>query len=99
MFELAKAAPIGLFEEIVYTESKVIFDKRDKLFMYTDGVTEAENIEKNLYSTERLVTMLKNNSAASPIELVKIVEEDVAQHVDKHAQSDDITMMSIVFYG
>lgn len=99
MFELAKSPPIGLFEELVYTESSINLGKGDKIFMYTDGVTEAENIAKKLYSSERLVTILQENMNATPRILVKSVEEDVAQHVEKYAQSDDITMMTIVFYG
>jgi len=99
MFELAKTAPIGLFEDLFYTESRVSFSHGDKLFLYTDGVTEAENVEQTLYSTERLVSILKNKYEAKPDELVKSIEEDVSLHVNKHEQSDDITMMTIIFYG
>lgn len=99
MFQLAKSAPIGLFEEIIYTESTASFAKGDKLFMYTDGVTEAENHAKVLYSTERLVSVLKREYEAKPIDLVKSVEKDLSLHVSNYEQSDDITMMTIIFYG
>jgi sigma-B regulation protein RsbU (phosphoserine phosphatase) len=99
MFEITKSIPIGLFEEIKYTESVVHLQKGDKLFMYTDGVTEAENLDKVLYSAERLVSILQKNIIATPQQLIQCVDEDVALHVDKYAQSDDLTMMTIVFYG
>jgi len=99
MFELTKSIPIGLFEDIRYSESIVHLNKGDKIFMYTDGVTEAENCEKVLYSDKRLIGILQNNNTNSPEQLIKVVEEDVAVHVGKHTQSDDITMMTIVFYG
>jgi sigma-B regulation protein RsbU (phosphoserine phosphatase) len=99
MFELTKSIPIGLFEDIVYSESIVHLNKGDKIFMYTDGVTEAENCEKVLYTDKRLTGILQNNIKASPEQLIKLVQEDVALHVGKHTQSDDITMMTIVFYG
>jgi sigma-B regulation protein RsbU (phosphoserine phosphatase) len=99
MFEITKSIPIGLFEEIKYTESVVHLQKGDKLFMYTDGVTEAENLDKVLYSTERLVSVLQKNITAAPKQLIQCVDDDVALHVDKYAQSDDLTMMTIVFYG
>jgi sigma-B regulation protein RsbU (phosphoserine phosphatase) len=99
MFEITKSIPIGLFEEIKYTESVVHLQKGDKLFMYTDGVTEAENLDKVLYSTERLVSVLQKNITATTKQLIQCVDDDVALHVDKYAQSDDLTMMTIVFYG
>lgn len=99
MFELSKSIPIGLFEDFAYTEATVKLNKGDKLFMYTDGVTEAENCDKELYSPERLVEILQANVKASPIELIKFVEEDVTSHVACTPQSDDITMMTIVYYG
>jgi sigma-B regulation protein RsbU (phosphoserine phosphatase) len=99
MFEITKSIPVGLFEDFDYTESTIQLQKGDKIFMYTDGVTEAENIEKDLYSTDRLLKFLRINSRFSPEELIKLVDDDVALHVNKHSQSDDLTMMSIVFYG
>ena len=99
MFEITKSIPVGLFEDFAYTESTIHLQKGDKLFMYTDGVTEAENFDKDLYSTDRLLRVLENNSQATPEELIKLVDDDVALHVNKHSQSDDLTMMSIIFYG
>jgi len=99
MFELSKSIPIGLFEDFTYTEATVKLNKGDKLFMYTDGITEAENCDKELYSPERLVEILRANVKASPIQMIKFVEEDVTSHVACNPQSDDITMMTIVYYG
>jgi sigma-B regulation protein RsbU (phosphoserine phosphatase) len=99
MFEITKSIPIGLFEEIKYTESVVHLQKGDKLFMYTDGITEAENHDKALYSADRLMMILQKNILATPKQLIQTVDEDVALHVDKYPQSDDLTMMTIVFYG
>jgi len=99
MFEVTKSIPIGLFEDIKYTESVVHLQKGDKLFMYTDGITEAENHDKALYSAERLMMILQKNILATPKQLIQTVDEDVALHVDKYPQSDDLTMMTIVFYG
>jgi serine phosphatase RsbU (regulator of sigma subunit) len=67
--------------------------------MYTDGITEAENHDKALYSADRLMMILQKNILATPKQLIQTVDEDVALHVDKYPQSDDLTMMTIVFYG
>ncbi|MFH0760001.1 MAG: SpoIIE family protein phosphatase [Bacteroidota bacterium] len=99
MFELSKSIPVGLFEDFTYTEASVGLNKGDKIFMYTDGVTEAENCDKVLYSPERLVTILEANTKASPDQLIKYVEEDIMLHVCTNPQSDDITMMTIIYNG
>jgi len=99
MFEIAKSIPIGLFEDIVYTESIVQLQKGDKLFLYTDGVNEAENCDKILFSTSRMMELLQNNFETSPQQLIRRMEDDIALHVDKYPQSDDITMMTVAFYG
>ena len=99
LFEVSKSIPVGLFETVTYPESSISFLQGDKLVLYTDGVTEAENCEKKLYSTERLVEILRMHTEASPRELIRYVEEDVTAHAGSNPQSDDITMMTLVYNG
>ncbi|MDD4033620.1 MAG: SpoIIE family protein phosphatase, partial [Bacteroidales bacterium] len=99
MFEVSKSIPVGLFETVTYPESSISFQRGDTLFLYTDGVTEAENCEKKLYSTERLIEILNMHTDASPRELIRYVEEDITAHVCSNPQSDDITMMTLVYNG
>ena len=74
--------------------------KGDVLFMYTDGVTEAENTAEELYSNERLEEFL--NSTKKDLQLEEILAE-VRQSIKVHAngakQSDDITMLAIRYKG
>ncbi len=99
LFEITKSIPVGLFEDFKYTQSTLYMQKGDKLFLYTDGVTEAENCDQKLYSEECLIDVLRQHAGASPVELIRWVEQDIAAHVDNNPQSDDLTMMSIVYYG
>ncbi len=97
MMKLASSIPIGIFGDMTFTESSINLGKGDKLFLYTDGVTEAENCSMVLYSEERLLTTLEKNSGAIPEALIHSVEEDLTNHVCTNPQSDDITMMAIVY--
>lgn len=99
LFEVTKDIPIGLFEEFNYTEKERIISKDDKIFLYTDGITEAENWNQELYSEARLIDCLATVSSNEPIEVVMGVARDVVIHVNDYLQSDDLTMMCIVYYG
>ena len=71
----------------------------DLLFLYTDGVTEAENITQELYSEKQLMKCLSAARIYEPKNLVELAAEDVARHVEGNDQSDDITILSVIYYG
>ena len=70
------------------------------LFLYTDGVTEAMDKEKNLYSEERLEETLNNiDGSLSVEEILAEVRKDIETHAEGAEQSDDITMLGVRFLG
>jgi sigma-B regulation protein RsbU (phosphoserine phosphatase) len=99
MFEITKDIPIGLFENFDYEEKERYIFNDDRIFMYTDGITEAENWEQELYSEEKLVNCLSSVKTLEPIEIVMSVARDVVIHVNDNLQSDDLTMMCIIYRG
>jgi phosphoserine phosphatase RsbU/P len=99
MFEITKNIPIGLFEDYEYEEKERTLAKNDRLFLYTDGITEAENWDQELYSEEKLLNCLSTVKNNEPIEIVMSVAKDVVIHVNDYLQSDDLTMMCIIYYG
>ncbi len=98
-FEITKGIPLGLFSEFIFKEQITKLSGGDKLFLYTDGLTEAENWNKELFSDNRLLSVLQNYHANTPENLVKGVLEAVNQHVNGNEQSDDLTMLTILFKG
>lgn len=98
-FEITKDIPVGLFEDYVYNESQRTIHQNDRLFLYTDGVTEAENEREELYSDEKLLHLLSRINQLDPSEIVKGVERDVKTHVNGHEQSDDLTMLCVTYFG
>ena len=82
-------------ENIKYKECEIKLDKNDAIFMYTDGVTEAQNKNDELFSDERLLKLFENrNYKEMP---VKDVLVDIQNEITKYSlgieQSDDITML------
>ena len=76
-----------------------ILSKTNCLFLYTDGITEAENCKNELYSEDKLINCLSLLEKAEPKEIIMEVARDVAEHVKENEQSDDLTMLSIIYYG
>lgn len=69
----------------------------DKLFQYTDGVTEATDANSQLYGMERLGRILEENTRQSPQVLLAAVKADIDAFVGDAPQFDDITMLCLEF--
>jgi sigma-B regulation protein RsbU (phosphoserine phosphatase) len=83
--------------ETRYQEKSVQLQDEDIFFLYTDGVTEANNAKNEMYLEERLETYLKTAASKSVEELVRGVEEDVKKFVSGAKQSDDITIFCLKY--
>ena len=95
-FGLTKSIPVGLYDDFAFTEESLQLGHHDQIFLYTDGLTEAEDIENNLYGNDRLLQVVRNHAEYMPKKLIEEVNLDVNVHVNGHLQSDDLTMMSII---
>ncbi len=71
----------------------------DKIYLYTDGVTEATDSESKLYGEDRLQRLLNANTEDSPQECLNRVRRDIDVFVGEAEQFDDITMLSVAFNG
>ncbi len=69
----------------------------DKIFEYTDGVTEATNTKSELFGMERLTETLNKVKDKTPEEILKKVKEDIDCFVGEADQFDDITMLCLEF--
>lgn len=86
-------------EDIRYTQLSITLSGGDKLFLYTDGVTEAENKEKEPYGVERLREALNGMQEKTAQELVAGVRRSVADFAGEAEQFDDITMLAVTYTG
>ena len=87
---------LGMMDDIDFEQQEIQLQAGDILYLYTDGVTEAMDINNNQYGEERLSECLnKVNKKAALEEILQKVKEDVADHVGEAEQSDDITMLAV----
>lgn len=84
-------------EGMRYKAGSIQLSPGDKIFQYTDGVTEATNKDNELYGMERLANILGKNSSKKPVDLLKAVKEDVDAFVGRAPQFDDITMLCLEY--
>ncbi|MBV6625287.1 MAG: SpoIIE family protein phosphatase [Rivularia sp. (in: Bacteria)] len=87
--------PIGLDDEIAdfVSEQKIQLDIGDVAVLFTDGITEAEDIHRNLYGIEKLCEVIKQNRHLSATEIKDAVIEDVRSHIGLQEVFDDITLL------
>lgn len=90
---------LGGMEGVRYREETMTLKKGDRLFLYTDGVTEAENGAHALFGEQRLKDCLQADADKTPDEIIADVKASVTAHVDGADQFDDITMLCISFPG
>ena len=85
----------GSFEDVDFPEYKVKMNPGDCLFMYTDGVTEAENKSGELFGETRLEQVLLKNKACGADNLLKAVTEEINAFAQGAEQSDDMTTLAL----
>lgn len=90
---------LGMMEEARYESRLLTLAPGDRLLLYTDGVTEAMNGEKNFYGEKNLFQFVKEMGGAKPEAMVREVLRSVHDFADDELQSDDITLMAISFKG
>jgi sigma-B regulation protein RsbU (phosphoserine phosphatase) len=89
---------LSVFDEAVYITNKTKLDRDEGLYLYTDGVTEAMDINNNLYSEERLEKFLSDQDGCRETEsLVQQSRAEVIEFTSGAEQSDDITIMAIKY--
>ena len=84
-------------EGMKYRAGSMTLEPGDKIFQYTDGVTEATNINNELYGMERLGTILNKVKNGTPHDILPAVKKDIDEFVGEAPQFDDITMLCLEY--
>ena len=96
----ADTCMMGLMEGMDFPVRKLQLNPGDGLFLYTDGVTEAMDEEGRLFSDEKLENLLGTVPAdAEAKDILTLVSEAVKGHAGNAEQSDDVTMLGLIYKG
>lgn len=85
--------PLGIDGSYNYIQQEILLTYDNAMFIYTDGLTEAENIHHEMFGEERMKESLHRRVSAK--EHLENMQKSVAQFVGDAPQSDDLTMLFI----
>ena len=80
-------------EGVCYRVGEITLNHGDRLFLYTDGVPEATNVDNKLYGEDRLLTFMNQNASVKATELLPALKANIDEFVGEAPQFDDITML------
>ena len=101
-FELVKdrhGFVIGGMEGMRYRDYELQLEPGGKLFVYTDGIPEANDASGALFGAERMVAALRDSEDGSPAQVLEGVQSAVAAFVGDAPQFDDLTMLCLQYNG
>ena len=89
-------APIGLWPDLEYVGEHVDNIRNKMLLVYTDGLNEAENLQKEQFGDERLLDILNHRHFNSCKELIDHLDDEIVKHRNGADPNDDLTMMCLM---
>ncbi len=90
---------LGGMENMEYPDFEIKLEKGDIIYLYTDGVTEAENVKNELYGTDRLLNVIRGNNNCDMKEFCDNIEKDIHEFEEGNEQFDDLTMLALRYKG
>jgi len=86
---------LSCMENFPYEESLVTFDPGDVLVIFSDGVTEAANLDREEFGEQGLAAVIESNLSEPSRRLIEKIVESVKLHSGNQPQTDDITLVVI----
>lgn len=87
--------PFDVFPDTEYRQLSIPLESGDRLFVYTDGITEVSNPEGELFGKDRLKDILDQNGTSPLSELKSVVMKALHQYAEKELTHDDITLIAL----
>ena len=97
MLNVKPNLPVAVLPETKFEMQETMIQPGTTIFMYTDGLTEAENKDKKLFGDDHMMHILGSKANLTAKEMVENMLDAVHKHVDGAEQSDDLTMISIKY--
>lgn len=90
---------VGAMKDVRYKDYELTLEPGAKLFVYTDGVSEAVDRNLNQFGTDRILEALHSSEEGSPKEILETVNKAVHEYAGNTQQYDDLTMMCVEYKG
>jgi sigma-B regulation protein RsbU (phosphoserine phosphatase) len=87
--------PLGMFCDMRFPVHRLTLAHGDTLFLYTDGLTEAQNRAGSEYGLDRIRTLAAGHIVREPAELISECLEDLSRFQEGSKQTDDLTLLAL----
>ena len=95
----ATAIPVGLMEGVEFPSHHIVLQPGDKVVIYSDGVSEAQNRAGDFYGLDRLYAALTSKADACCSEVLDAIRKSVSEFTQGAEQGDDITVLVLGYAG
>lgn len=90
---------LGAREKAKYVSSEIVLNPGDRILLYTDGITEANDNYEGFYGTDRLVEVVGGCADLDPEDQIRAVTDDVTRFTNGAEQFDDMTLLLVRYDG
>ncbi len=87
--------PVGMLPNIDYEEQEIVLDRGDRLFIYSDGITECINNKQQEFSPERLMALVEEGRDVPLRKLLEIIEHRLHEWKGDNTFEDDVTLLAM----
>ena len=87
--------PIGIVPDWAYTQQQTTIQSGSTIFLYTDGLTEAEEKDQKLFGEKRMLKTIEAGKTSDPETIINNMTNAIRLYVGDAEQSDDLTMLAI----
>jgi serine phosphatase RsbU (regulator of sigma subunit) len=95
----ANAMPVGIIEDATFPIAELQLSPGDKVVIYSDGVTEAQDAQGQFFGRKRLLEAIDGRNQESCTAVHAAIQDAVAAFTEGAAASDDITVLVLEFQG
>ncbi|MEE3715408.1 SpoIIE family protein phosphatase [Tumidithrix elongata RA019] len=89
--------PLGIEDDAIFPECEYLLQHNDLIVLYTDGITEAMNLDGDLFSEARLLDAIASYPPSNPARAIRTIQHFHRQFVGDAPQSDDLTLLALQY--
>ena len=99
LLDVVPNIPLGIMTGYRFVMQEQDLSIGESLFLYTDGLTEAENPEQELFGEKRMMEVASGFGTTTAMQRLDVMEKAVNDHIAGAVRSDDLTMLTIIYQG
>jgi sigma-B regulation protein RsbU (phosphoserine phosphatase) len=95
--QLETGPALGIFPNASFPNQRIQLEANDLLLFFTDGLTEAKNLQGNQFTASRLTELLSRHPANDPTRLIRSIQVFYNDFIEQGPASDDITLLALQY--